>query len=284
MKSAVLAVLLCGLLCPVPAQSPDPETTATSTSEAERPDPGKVSIAVSGAPLSQVAAQVSRSAGIELTPRGSSQQQRVSVVVRNRPLTEVMDLLAAQLPGGGMIRKFPDRENAYELWDRESYNREVLPTMVRQKVFIPREITAEDAFKAVQGTLTPGIGTATFDPRSNKLFVTDLPEVLALVQSLVAHIDVGFVTRVFYVQRTDVEVIAEKLSQLRSPAAPELELDVRNHQIIARDRLESIRKMELLLSTLDQPRRQVWRSYDEGNAGAAQQVPSPAGARRGRKL
>ena len=42
------------------------------------------------------------------------------------------------------------------------------------------EITAEEAFKAIQGVLTPNIGTAAYDPRSNKVFVTDLLPVLEL--------------------------------------------------------------------------------------------------------
>jgi type II secretory pathway component GspD/PulD (secretin) len=235
-----------------------------------------VTLSYQNAPLQQVLTQLSRRSGREVVARGEIAQRRVTIISRDRPFEDTLRMLENQLQDAVIFEpKGPD--GPVEFWDKASYNAQVLPTMVRQKVFIPREITSEDAYKAIQTILTPTIGSAAFDPRSNKLIVTDLPEVLSLVQNLVEQIDVGFVTRVFYIRRNDVEEIAAKITALKSPAAPDLDVDVKTHQIIVRDRLENLRKMELLVETLDGGGMRSMRQYPLNNVGERSQG-------RGRKL
>ncbi len=231
-----------------------------------------ITLSYNNAPLQQVLAQLSRRAGREVVARGTLAQQRVTVITRDRSLEDVVQMISNQLTDA-VVYQPKGPAGAIEIWDKASYTAQVLPTMVRQKVFVPRDITAEDAYKAIQTVLTPAIGSAAFDPRSNKLIVTDLPEVLALIQNLVEQIDVGFVTRVFYIRRNDVEEIAAKLAALKSPAAPEPDVDVKTHQIIVRDRLENLRKMELLVETLDGGGSRQMRTYPLTAPGGTVNVP-----------
>jgi type II secretory pathway component GspD/PulD (secretin) len=238
-----------------PAQEPAEDTAApTETTDAEGgaprvSAPGNVSGAFSST-IEFVTGRLSQQTGSNIVARGKTLGQRVNLIVRDIPLERALDQVVAQKPNW-LWHKPEDQPNTYEIWDQESFRTEVLPRNVRQKVFIPREITAEEAHKAITGILTPNIGVASFDPRSNKLIVTDLPYVLELVQRLLEAIDVKFITRVFYIAHADVGEMAEKLSNLKSPAAPAPEVDARTHQIIVRDRLDIIRQMELLVETLD---------------------------------
>lgn len=210
----------------------------------------RISVAFGELPIERVLQQISQKSGKNVVPRGKTLGQRVSIMAKEQPLERILDQIVNGKPNW-LWYKPEDMPNTYEIWDQDSFRAEVLPRRVRQKVYIPREITAEEAFKAVQGVLTPNIGAASFDPRSNKLIVTDLPEVLELIQRLIEQIDVRFMTRVFYITHADINAMAERLSNLKSPAAPPPEVDEKTHQIIVRDRLDIIRQMELLVETLD---------------------------------
>lgn len=249
------------------AQTPAATTTVAPAGDAAAVAPsadGTITMSIFGQPVERVAAMVSQRSGKNVIARGKTVGQRSGLIARNETIERALDRIVAEKPNW-LWYKPEDQPNTYEIWDQESFRAEVLPRRVRQKVYIPREITAEEAYKAITGVLTPNIGAASFDPRSNKVIVTDLPEVLELIQRLIEQIDVKFVTRVFYIRHADVTAISEKLANLKSPAAPTPEVDVRTHQIIVRDRLDIIRQMDLLVETLDTGPEM--REYDLNNLG-----------------
>ncbi len=226
-----------------------------------------LSIAFSQSAVESVLSKLSEKTGKNIVARGKTLGQKVTLILKNQPLEFALDQICNGKPNWLWVKG--DAPNTYEVWDQESFRAEVLPKRVRQKVFLPREITAEEAYKAVQGVLTPNIGTASFDARSNKVIVTDQPEVLELVQRLIEQIDVKFVTRVFYIAHADVQSIVDKLNNLKSAAAPAIDFDVRTHLVIVRDRLEIIRQMELLVETLDVgPEIRVYELNNLGFEGA----------------
>ena len=208
-----------------------------------------ITIAFAQTKVEQVAQKLSEKSGKNVVARGKTLGQPVTLIMRNQPLEYALDQIVNQKPN--WLWQKGSAPNSFDIWDQESFQAEVLPTLVRQKAYQPREITAEEAYKAIQGVLTPNIGAASFDARSNKVIVTDLPAVLELIQRLIEQIDVKFVTRVFYIAHADVQSIVDKLTNLKSPAAPAIDFDVRTHLVIVRDRLEIIRQMELLVETLD---------------------------------
>jgi type II secretory pathway component GspD/PulD (secretin) len=251
-SGVVSALMFLILLSPPGGWAQDSEATAPAEAAAT-PAPsrsGTIRVARANTPIEQILAQIAQMSGKNVAARGKAIGQPISIILRDVPLEQALQQIASQRPGL-LVYKPEDQPDTFEIWDQESYRTEVLPKLVRQKVFVPREITAEEASKALQGVLTPNIGSVAFDPRSNKVIVTDLPYVLELCQRLIEQIDVKFITRVFYISHADVNSIAEKLGNLKSSAAPSPEVDERTHQIIVRDRLEVIRQMELLVETLD---------------------------------
>ncbi|MDD4278222.1 MAG: secretin N-terminal domain-containing protein [Candidatus Sumerlaeales bacterium] len=247
------------------------EDAASAPSEDTPPAPkygpnGELLISVNfiSTPIERVVADISKKSQASVIGRGKTAGQRVSVNARNESVERVLDKLVNS-QANWLWQKTKGRSNSYEIWDTESYKVEVLPKEVRQKVFQPRDIPAEEVNKAIAGMLTEGIGTSSFDPRSNKVIVTDLPTVLEIIQRLIDQIDVKLYTRVFSIEHADVNTIAEKLTNLKSAAAPNPEVDERTRQIIVRDRLEIVSQMASLVETLDiGPEMRV---YDLNNIG-----------------
>jgi hypothetical protein len=211
---------------------------------------GNVMIVSAGFTIDRILAKFQEQ-GVKVVARGKVFETKIpSFIVRNVPARDALVQLVNSQPNW-LLYEPADAPGTYEIWDQESYRREVLPKMARPKTFVPKFITAEDAWKAIQGLLTPHVGTAAFDPRSNKVFVTDLVPVLERIERQIEQIDIKLPTRVFYIAYGDVNSIGEKLSHLKSPAAPAPEVDERTRQIIVTDRLDIIRQMELLVETLD---------------------------------
>ncbi len=81
--------------------------------------------------------------------------------------------------------------------------RPTYPSHPRQKVFVLKNIPAEEAAKAVKSLLTPGYGASAFDPRSNKVILTDHPHVVEAAQKLIEEIDKPNATRVIKAKPAD---------------------------------------------------------------------------------
>jgi type II secretory pathway component GspD/PulD (secretin) len=247
---------LASLACFAPAQddaapaADAAETTATA--EGASADTGEgVTVVASNLPIERVLGQLSDQAKVPIAARGKTVGEKVTLIQPKKlPLRDALNQLVNSKPNW-ILYEPPDRPGTYEIWDQETYKAEVLPRLVRPKVFVPKEITAEEAAKALEGVMTPGIGKVAFDPRSNKVIMTDLVPVLELAQRLLQTIDVQFYTRVYSIEHADVNAVAEKLSALKSPAAPDIQVDERTRQIIASDRIEILQKMEQLVQTLD---------------------------------
>lgn len=243
------------------AESGDAATTATAnlspsedSEDAEGADAGPsegVSLVASNLPIENVVGQLGEQAGVKISARGKTAGEKVSLIQPKKvPIREILNQLVNSKPNW-ILYEPPDRPGTFEIWDQETYKAEVLPRLVRPKVFVPKEITAEEAAKALEGVMTPGIGKVAFDPRSNKVIMTDLVPVLELAQRLLQTIDVQFYTRVYSIGHADVNDVAEKLSALKSPAAPDIQVDERTRQIIVSDRIDILQKMEQLVETLD---------------------------------
>jgi len=227
----------------------EPESASNEQVAARTLSNGNVWIVAANWSLDRVAQKLSEATSTTVFVRGKANNRRVdTLILRDVPFDTAITRIVNLFPD--LIVHRPD-DKTVEIWDQESYRAEVLPKSARQKVFVPRHITAEELHKAISGVLTPNIGRAAYDPRSNKVFVTDLPSVLELIQRLMEEIDISFVSRVFHISNGDVSEIAENLANLKSPAAPPPIVSERTRQIIVQDRLDKIREMELLVEILD---------------------------------
>jgi type II secretory pathway component GspD/PulD (secretin) len=136
--------------------------------------------------------------------------------------------------------------------------------MVITKVFRPDHVKSSELEQAIRPMLTQGISSVTADDRTNKLIITDLPEVIERIERLIREIDVQLFTRVFYIRHGDVADIASKIETYKSDPGT-IEIDEKTHQIIVTDLLSNIKKMELLIDILDVGPEIV--IYDVNNIG-----------------
>lgn len=246
---AILAVAALPCFAAAQDDAAPAASNAATTGTAESVD--AVTIVASNMPIERVIGQLSDKTNVSISARGKTAGEKVSHINPNpMPLRDVLNSIVNSKPNW-ILYEPRDRPGTYEIWDQETYKAEVLPRLVRPKVFVPKEITAEEAAKALEGVMTPGIGKVAYDQRSNKVIMTDLVTVLELAQRLLQTIDVKFYTRVYSIEHADVAAVAEKLSALKSPAAPDVQVDERTRQIIVSDRIDILQKMEQLVQTLD---------------------------------
>jgi type II secretory pathway component GspD/PulD (secretin) len=76
-----------------------------------------------------------------------------------------------------------------EIWDRLSYEREVLPTFAQTRVFDIREIYVDEAANVFKPLMTRTVGSITVVPSSRTVVVTDLPGKLELFADLLEQVD-----------------------------------------------------------------------------------------------
>jgi type II secretory pathway component GspD/PulD (secretin) len=157
-------------------------------------------------------------------------------------------------------------KDGYELWDEESYLKEVVPTQVQQKVFVPVYVPAKYLYEAIKqsNVLTAQVGNVALDERTNKVIVSDVPEKLALVQSMFDLLDEPQVTRVFPIRYAVIKDLVEKIKQFKSEAGS-IESDELAHLIIVRDTMANIQQMEVMIDLLDV--RQIGRVYNLNSIG-----------------
>lgn len=250
---AALMVCACAILSN--ASASDEESSSSDSAERAPLPParaGHVTIVTAGFSMDRIVQKFTEQ-GVKVRARGNVIGSRIdSFIVRDVPFRDALMQLVALRPDW-LLFEPADEPGTYEIWDEDSFKEQVLPKQVRAKVFQPRYINAADATKELYPKLTPKIGTATYDARTNKIFVTDLPPVLELFERMLKEIDVDFVTRVFVISHADPIDVAQKLGRMKSDAAPRPEVDERTRQVIVRDRLDVIRRMEQMVETIDIP-------------------------------
>jgi len=214
-----------------------------------------------GGQLSQVLMELKKQTGINVVPRGpKTADLKIDIFAQKEPVSQILQKISSS---SGLVIHQIDAVN-YEIMDDRTYQTEVLPKEVIRKVFVLKYIKAEEARKALQNVLTKNIGQMAADPRTNKLIVTDLPQVIELIKRLLDEIDVQLMTRVFYIRHVDVSDIADKLQNYKS-APGTIDVDPKSHQIIVTDIFQNIKRMEMLVELLDVGPEM--RAYDLNNIG-----------------
>ncbi|MDK2972277.1 MAG: ral secretion pathway protein [Candidatus Sumerlaeota bacterium] len=212
------------------------------------------------AKVEQVLASIGNQAGVSITPFGKVPNSRVSILEKDVCLEDALNKLAQ--PNGWVW--FKNEDGSYGVADEAWYKANILPKKVITKIFRPDHVKASELEKAIRPMLTQGISSVTPDDRTNKLIISDLPEVIERIERLIREIDVQLMTRVFYVRNADVNEIAEKIESYKSDPGT-IEVDEKTRQIIVTDLLANIKKMELLIDILDVGPEIV--IYDVNNIG-----------------
>ncbi|MBX3730119.1 MAG: hypothetical protein KF858_13125 [Candidatus Sumerlaeia bacterium] len=210
--------------------------------------------------VEQVLASIANQAGVSITPFGKVPNSRVSILEKDICLEDALNKLAQ--PNSWVW--FRNDDGSYGIADEAWYKANILPKQVITKIFRPDHVKASELEKAIRPMLTQGISTIVPDDRTNKLIVTDLPDIIERIERLIREIDVQLMTRVFYIRNAKVVEIAKKIEAYKSDPGT-IEVDEKTRQIIVTDLLANIKKMELLIDILDVGPEIV--IYDVNNIG-----------------
>lgn len=239
-------------------------------------DPHRVEISAKDAPIEVVLAELSSMTSTTITARGETSGAKISIEARKLPLESVLDQLVREHQGWLWYQVGPGK---YEIWDQASFRGQVLSGRTQERVFNLRDITAMEAQRAIQGVLTPNIGTAAVDNRSNTLIVRDVPPVLELVGRLLDQIDVKFEMHVFKLEKAPAETMGQQLSMLKSSNSSKMIVDSRTNQIVVFERPEVIKQMEAVAKVLDvQAAAPTGPSGPRAPSGPSGRVPGGASA------
>lgn len=165
-------------------------TTEKSYIKALRP----VSLKGEKVKIETIAQEIKNSFGIDLILKTGVAGQRLDLNITTDDLFIALDSICA--PSGWVWNK--ENETTYSIMTRKEYEDTILPTQVEKKVFKLENISATDADRILRPLATPRIGKIYGDPRTNKLFVEDLPNVISEIEYILGQIDVKLVMRVFY--------------------------------------------------------------------------------------
>jgi len=196
--------------------------------------------------IENIAQEIKSGFGVNLILKTGVAGQRLDINVTTDDLLVALDSICA--PNGWIWVK--DDEKTYSIMTRKEYEDTILPKQVEKKVYKLVNISATDADRILRPLATPRIGKIYGDPRTNKLFVEDLPNVISEIEYILKQIDVKLVTRVFFIKHAEVGDLATKLDTYRSETG-EIQVDAKTRQIIVTDKMENIRKMEAFIETVD---------------------------------
>lgn len=252
-----------------PSESLDapPMDAASASKPAFSAAPGQEPIATlifKGGQMGTILAQLKKQTGVNVVPRGAKITDiKMDLIAQKEPVSQILQKIANAASPPLYLHQ-TDAMN-WELMDEKTYKTEFLPKQVIRKIFVLKYIKAEDARKALENVKTKDIGQMAADPRTNKLIVTDLPQVVELIKRMLDEIDVQLMTRVFYIRHADVSDIADKIQNYKS-APGTIDVDPKSHQIIVSDIFQNIKRMEMLIELLDVgPEMRV---YDLNNIGS----------------
>jgi type II secretory pathway component GspD/PulD (secretin) len=225
-----------------------------------RPELPKVMLIVKQMGIDLITSRIHEQTGVTVKAIGNTKTVKMDLVARDVDIETALEQIT--VPNNWKWVRFQDGH--YEIMDQQAFTERITANQVKRVGFRLRHIDATELEKVVTPILTPDVGAAAVDVRTNTLIVTDLPDKLALIESIVAEYDIALTTRVFNIVDADTEEIAERFENVMSESAV-IEVDPLNHIIIIRDTFEKIRIMEQLVEIFDRDRE--LRVYNLNNVG-----------------
>lgn len=215
---------------------------------------GTVGIVASNLPLRRVVAQLVDQSDVHIMVKGGAAEKPVTVIAPGGfSVEEALSLLESSNPDllvrRGAVKQGVEDVAGYEIWDRTEY----LKSAAVVEVYQVREASAKGVAPFVQEILNRGTGTVKADDRLNKLVVYDVPEKQEEVRNLLQELDEELVTRVFALQHSDADDMANQLQNFFSLPSDHVSADGRSGQVAVRATQEVIARVELLVTAFDVP-------------------------------
>ena len=175
---------------PVPVPATQPSAPGTSTPSAAAAGATMASMVANNMNLENVVSGLSHQTKVSISAHGQAALTRVSFMQpKPAPLAVVLDNLASEHPDW-VITMPVERIGTYEIWDAESLKADGPDKYLKAKSYHPKHISVEQAAKSIPGAITKGEGAIAFDPSSNKVIITDYPDVVEQALSQLQKIDV----------------------------------------------------------------------------------------------
>ncbi len=225
-----------------------------------RPELPKLTLIVKQMEIDLITGRIHKQTGINVKAIGNTKSIKMDLVAQDVDIESVLNKIT--VPNQWKWVRFQDGH--YEIMDQQTFTERITANQVKRVSFKLKHIDATELEKVVSPINTPEVGATAVDVRTNTLIVTDLPDKLALIESIVAEYDIALTTRVFEIRDADTEEIAERFENVMSESAV-IEVDALNHIIIVKDTFEKIRIMEQLIEVFDRDRDV--RVYNFTNVG-----------------
>jgi len=225
-----------------------------------RPELPKLTLIVKQMEIDLITGRIHKQTGINVKAIGNTKSIKMDLVAQDVDIETILNKIT--VPNQWKWVRFQDGH--YEIMDQQTFTERITANQVKRVSFKLKHIDATELEKVVSPINTPEVGATAVDVRTNTLIVTDLPDKLALIESIVAEYDIALTTRVFEIRDADTEEIAERFENVMSESAV-IEVDALNHIIIVKDTFEKIRIMEQLIEVFDRDRDV--RVYNFTNVG-----------------
>lgn len=223
---------------------PEPEPVPDELEE-EGGDEKRFNILVKGRTIEQVLDEINKKSGAVVRAMESAAGQKVDLKATQKTVRQILDEIVV----GKDLTWIRRADGTYEVWDKPSFVEKELRKRVIRRVFPLRFVNVMDVQTAIEGVKSD-VGAIASNPRTNELIVTDLPDKVALIESLLSEIDVQLYTRAFKIKHTNFEELQGRLPDLKSPAGM-IQVDAINRLIIVTDTFEKIKQMEQIIELLD---------------------------------
>ncbi len=206
------------------------------------PEEKTISLTLTDTPLSQLLSIIGETFGVSvIASKGAT--GNISVALNNNTLEQALDALT-QSNGWVWARK----DNIITIYTKAEWD-EVQKGNVITKTFYILNTNAQDVQNVVQPLLS-NAGKIIRDDRTNQLQVTDTPESIARIESVIESLDVPISVEVFKLKYAVASDVKQQLDKVKT-AKGDIQVDDRTNSLIVTDVPSAIEKMRTMIDSLD---------------------------------
>lgn len=214
---------------------------------------GKVSLEFQGVNILDVLKLIAKRSGLNIVA-GKNVQGQVSLFLQN---VEVMDALTtlletselAYIEDRGIIKVMTKKD--YE----ELYGKPYEDTRITRQYSLG--YARSEALSQTLSEMKSAFGKIVVEPRTNTLVITETPDVMADMESLIRKTDQPAVSKVFKLRHAKVEDLEPKLAKLIQEGQGSLEVDKKSNRVFVHDTQARVEKVRRLIEAFDVRQPQV---------------------------
>ncbi len=250
MRRYLIVFCLLTAVCSVPAQCFAVEEAHAQEASGTG---GKVTFEFQGVNILDVLKLLSKRSGLNIVA-GKNVQGQVSIFLQD---VEVMDALAtiletsdlAYVKDRGIIKVMTKKD--YE----ELYGKPYQDTRIARQYDLRyvKALALAETLSQMKSTF----GKILVEPRTNTLIVTETPEIMNEMESLIRKTDQPSVSKVFKLKHAKVEDLEPKLIKLIQEGQGSLEVDKKSNRVFVHDTKQRVERVKRVIEAFDVRQPQV---------------------------